>query len=419
MSPELVRLVTEYFQSDGQPSRDALVPRIEQESGGSIAAVAEAVASARLWPDPIPETGVVSVQLAGARVPVSYRVPQGYDPRTGHPLVLCMPSRSVDPLEQARAMLGAAVEGFVVASPASAIGGSVHYENSGAADLAALLRELRRTFHINSARMYVFGVDGGADAAWMAAVSHAHLLAGVIAVEGYPRVPFPDQVYPFLLGNLARLPVLSVHTACSDESSPRRCRAVARHNEFIIALAERAHWPIARVVSDRAPAGPFVPPPDATAALLGGVKGPPPKQTSHWFRYSEEGQSDWLTQLRFRGEVWDDSQLSILPAGGTPRDAYIAKVVQEHLAYLGGRVEGQTITVETRRCAEIELSLPVSLVDLERPVTIRINGKRRLKGMIRPSIKTMLETAFERWEFQRPVVARLRFTIPRDALNPD
>lgn len=118
------------------------------------------------------------------------------------------------------------------------------------------------------------------------------------------------------------------------------------------------------------------------------------------------------------GDVWEAEQLSILPAPTSDRDLFIKEVVAGKLAYLSGRIEDQTITIETRRCARIDLLLPDGLLDLDRPITVRCNGKKRYEGLADRSNRTLLSTAYETWDFQRLSVARLSFSIKADPGRP-
>jgi hypothetical protein len=141
-----------------------------------------------------------------------------------------------------------------------------------------------------------------------------------------------------------------------------------------------------------------------------------PRAVSHWFRYPSQGHAGWLRVLKFRGEVWEDEQLSIVTRSGADFDVYVRDVIQSKLAYLGGRIEGQLVQVETRGCERIEVMLGPSFVDFERPVTITINGTRRVRDkIIRPDIPTMLAAAYEEWDFQRLILARMPFTVKSDA----
>ena len=90
-------------------------------------------------------------------------------------------------------------------------------------------------------------------------------------------------------------------------------------------------------------------------------------------------------------------------------------MLKDKLFYIGGRIEDQTIHIETKRCAEIELRLFEKMVDFQKPITVIVNGRKRHEGLIRPSTTTLLEAAFEDWEFQRVVFAKLTFSIRADS----
>ena len=111
------------------------------------------------------------------------------------------------------------------------------------------------------------------------------------------------------------------------------------------------------------------------------------------------------------------AQYSQTASPATDQDRYITDIIQNKLAYLSARIDGQIITIETRRCARIELLLPLGLVDFSKPVTVRCNGRKRYDRLIQPSIRTMLETAYQDWEFQHPAVAKLSLSIKSNARN--
>ena len=85
------------------------------------------------------------------------------------------------------------------------------------------------------------------------------------------------------------------------------------------------------------------------------------------------------------------------------------------MAYVGGRIDRQVIRIKTRRCREIELRLTPSMVDLDKPVTVYCNDRRRHQGLIPRSIETLLTCAHDEWAFQHPVAATIRISIRSDA----
>ena len=130
-----------------------------------------------------------------------------------------------------------------------------------------------------------------------------------------------------------------------------------------------------------------------------------------WFRYPEQGNAGWLRATDLAGDVWDDEQISIAVTASSDRDGFITETIKQKLFYIGGQIDGQTITVETKRVAAIELRLSPEQVDFSKPVTIFINGRNRFEGLLEPSIKDLLESAYEDWDFQHPAHVRKSFSI--------
>jgi hypothetical protein len=113
--------------------------------------------------------------------------------------------------------------------------------------------------------------------------------------------------------------------------------------------------------------------------------------------------------------VWEDDQLSIVPSPATDGDRFITDTIAEKLAFVGGHINGQTITIETRRCGGVELRLGPGQVNFTQPIVIVCNGRKRFEGLIRPSITDLLESAYEDWFFRHPVYARKTFAIRTDS----
>ncbi|MGB2988073.1 MAG: hypothetical protein WBE26_19570 [Phycisphaerae bacterium] len=416
--PTLTELVVGFFRSEDPGQRTAIIKSIEEVAGGDLNLVIDAIETAKLWPALKGEDGTFTFDSnTFGPISVAYRLPPAYDPARPHPLMICMPRNGGSPhttLAFASIICGDALRDHVLLSPAGRIGGSFHQPAAAAADLPALLREARRRIHIDANRVFLFGSGAGADAAWMAAIMHADLFAGAITMSGYPRVPYPEQAYPFLLENLRQLAVLAVWVSPDDSQATARDKVVGHHNRAIIRFAKRTSLPIIGIETPHVGALALKPPADALLHLLDRRRPSRADSVSHWFRYPGQGHAGWLRQMRFLRDVWEGEQLSILPSPTTDRNEFITEVIQGKMAYLGGWVEGQTVEIETHNCARIELLLPAGLVDFDRPITVRCNGKKRYSGMLRPNIRTLLETAYDRWEFQRPPVARLSFSIKSD-----
>jgi hypothetical protein len=130
-----------------------------------------------------------------------------------------------------------------------------------------------------------------------------------------------------------------------------------------------------------------------------------------WLRYLPQGNAGWLRATELAGDVWDDEQISIAVTASADRDDFITQTFKQKLFYLSGHIDGQTITIETKRIEGIELRLSPAQVDFSKSVVIVINGRKRFEGLLEPSIKDLLESAYEDWDFQHPAHWRKSFTI--------
>ncbi len=153
---------------------------------------------------------------------------------------------------------------------------------------------------------------------------------------------------------------------------------------------------------------------ETLSAFISRSRAAPGQPITHWFRYPAQGDVGWLRALKAYGDVWTEDQLSIVVNPTADRDAFVTDVLKDKLFYIAGHVDGQTITIETKRVAEIELRLYDGMVDFGRPITVIINGRKRHEAVVKPNIGTLLESAYEEWEFQRLVFVKLIFSIRPD-----
>ncbi|MHC4695284.1 MAG: hypothetical protein ACYTFA_00925 [Planctomycetota bacterium] len=412
--------VDAFFRARNSEVRDELASSIADAVGGDIRAVARAVETANLWVELPSDRGVFQFEsTAIGPVGVSYALPVGYDPARRYPTIVCMPEMGAsadNTLALAEALLGPQTGEFILICPHQRIGGSFHQPTAAAEDLRRFVRLIRKRIHTDTDRMCLFGIGAGGEAAWLAAIAHADLFSGVVTLSAYPRVLYPEQAYTLLLGNLKDIAVLTVWWSADDPRATARQRVVAAHNRGIVEFAKQVSLPITGV---ELPYGtpPHVPA-DEAFAVLNRRRPKPGHAVSHWFRYPAQGTTGWLRQAKHAGEVWEADQLSILPSPATDRDGFMQDVIKANLGYIGGRVEGQTITIEAQRCARIDLLFVDGMIDLASPVTVVCNRRERHEGMIRPSIKTLLDSAYAQWDFRRLVWAQRSFSIKARAAGP-
>lgn len=417
VSAELQQLVDAYFEVQDREERQALVASIEKVAGHDARLVAEALKHVDVW-SAAPE-GPVNMFFAGRgrpRVAAVFEIPLGYTSDQAYPAVICIPDSGLEPevmLTKARQYLGEFSDDFIVVATTAEIAGTFHQNKRERTKLRTLVKMLRKRLHTDTNRLYVLGVGTGADAAWLAAIRHPDLFAGVIAINGYPNVPYPRQSYPLLLQSLRDVPTLSMWNAPAADSSEtaERAAAVASHNRAIARLAADAFLPF-RIMEMPATA-PLEdrPPVDALSEILARDRAPGPQTVERWFRYPSHGRSAWLRQRKFAGDVWDDAAISIVSGADVDRHDYVTSVLREKMAHIGGRIDGQTITIEVSRTAGVALALPLGVLDPAKKVTVICNGRTRHDSRLPPAIDTILADAYEQWEFQAPAAVRLSLSV--------
>lgn len=433
--PTVTDLLEKYLYTDDVKQRAELVGDIEKGANGSVETVVEALTHVKFGAAlPGPDLMFPVSLSANESAVASCVLPQNYRPSSPHPLLLWMPDDSTPRkhqwllsaqrlLQDDYSVAGPNIENFVllqIEKPDNARSLARLWSDTGLA--RRVLREARKRIHLDTDRIYLLGNGAGGESAWSVALHSPDLFAGMITTDSFPRLPYPAQVYPFLLGNLQRLPVASTWAGDSttdgesQDSGERLIKAIrpaALHNRAVVETARKLSLDITGIEWNARDQGAAAK--DKVQSTLsrvlaercGSVNAP----VSHWFRYPEHGEARWLRQTSFAGEVWEGDQLSILTTADTDRDRFIAGVIQDKLAFLGGRIEGQTITIEARRCAEIDLLLYEGSIDWGRPVVVMCNGKQRYSGMVRPSMKTLLEAAYTDWDFQHPLLAKLPLSI--------
>ncbi len=424
--PALETLVGRYFHEASEAERGKLLAQIREAVTGSWEVVRDAVQTMSLWDDvPGPDRVVVQTASAG-EVGLIYR---GFnDPaqleRRG--LVLCMsaaPGLGEAGLTIQRAMmiLGPTLyeHSFVVALD-KPVAHTFHQHPAAGDDLRKIMRELRRRFRLDTDRVFLFGYGEGGAGTWNVAMFHPQFSAGAVIVASHPRLPYPEQLVPLLLPNLGGLPVLSVFEDAEEPTAGPDVLPAAIYNRAIVQFGEQHGLSLRGLETSFRPMETAQQADDlpSSAAIERDVlpvaqhrRPPPGGDVSRWFRYPSQGDLGWVRATKWHAEPWVGEQVSIAPGAGTDRDEFITAFFKENLFRLAGRIEGQIITLETKGIAEVEVVFYEGMVDLTRPITVTINGRKRHEAIIKPSIETLLEEAYADWEFQRVAVARLVFTI--------
>ena len=403
-----------YFRSADSEERKEIGRRIEKVANGCFDAIALKLPTLTLWPRLAEREGrlVLSLNKSGKHE-CAFRLPEAYDPARSWPLIVWFGDRGASVEEAIRSLAE-----FIVVVPDRPLNGRFFEPDRESSDLRSFVRELRRLFHVDADRVYLFGHAAGGERAWLSAMLYPDLFAGVFVSDAYPRLPYPGAAYPIFLRNLSNVPVVSVWHPPTEQAVATEQILFRAQQERIAEWSGRINLPIRTVIVDpSASDGQAVRTP-LIHSLLALRRKSTPTNIDHWFRYPEHGRAYWIECTQWSGEAFEAEEFSILPSAKIDRNEFIAETIKGWLGYLGATVEGQTIRVETKGCAAIRLSIPIGLVDLQKPVTVNCNGLTRWEGRIEPKTEALLQNAYESWDFSHPVAAEVTFSIRRDGTPP-
>jgi len=415
-SPPLPELIATYLQTPDATERRRLADRISSRSDGDIPAVIAVLQSAPLWsPTDSPEGSHPLALPSGGVIEVRYRVPPDYDAATALPLILVVSEGdAAQTIEHLTMRLGESANRYILVCPQRWPGETFHHPAQEATEFREMVVAIRRAFHTDTDRWYLHGSGPAGDAAWLAAILHRDIFAGLFVCGSYPKMPHAEHLYPLLLPNLADTRVLSVWQRPKSGETSGRDAVVAAHNHAVLDLALLRFVGLTGVEKSTADEDPPWPSPERLNELLSARRSPMADRMSHWFRYAGQGRVGPLLQAQYRGDEWTSSQLSILPGPSVDRDTYVSDILKDHLAFLACRRDGAIYRLETRNCAGVNLLIPFAHLNSERQITVYCNDAVRYDKPVAPSMRTLLENAYVTWDFKRPVAAEISISIRRD-----
>ncbi|HNO76541.1 MAG TPA: hypothetical protein PKN33_00650 [Phycisphaerae bacterium] len=411
--------VSTYLTSDSKAEQGQALRELGSDT---LADVVEAIGKVNLWEDK--EAGYSSRKIAvstegkrgGKTLDVEVHLPEGYDAKTAYPLLIAFHGQGGNGQQFIRAsvaLLGEHAKDFIVAAPTDYNGMWLGSSAAESAEPLALIGGLKHLFHIDTDRIYVLGYSQGGHASFLLATFYKDQLAAAVSLAGTCAIQMGAECLDVLLPNIHTTPVLAVYGA-DDQSKDEATEApigIAVWNRYIKQQAEKLNLPITMIELPGVGHGGVIPPKDAFAEILTKKRPPLSKTVSHRFRYTTQARDGWLRQTQFSGDPWTSQQLIVSPANNETVGEAMTAMLKEKLGYLGGKIDGQTIHIETHLCGQIEVLLNDDLVDLDKPITIVVDGTVRFEGTAKRKLRTMLDIAKDDWEFQR--LFPVRFEVGR------
>ncbi len=412
---KLPDLVEAYFRSSDPVTRSTLLDEIELRKDATILAVRDILAHVSLW-DAKP-SGFSSFRFQterGDATSVHVHVPRGYDPAKAYPLLIALHGqggRGEGYIRFALSLLGDRMHDYIVAAPTQYKGWWVGSTLKESEDPMAIIRKLKRMYHIDSDRVYVNGYSMGGHSSFLAAVLHTDQFAGVVPLAGSLMTQLGWEAAELMLPNVRSLPMLvvwgngDVHDRFGNVDKVGK--GIHGANLHVRGVSKRFDLGLDMVELDGVGHSGVKPPPERFSEILRRVRPHVVKKFDHWFRYPSQGRMCWLRLAEYQGIPWKGRRFVVRLKPGEVYSEGALRTMKLRLAYVGGEIDGQTIRVETRKCKSIDVVLHDGLVDLDRDVVVEWKGEKVFGGRVTPSVRTMLELAYEDWDFQRLFPVRL------------
>jgi pimeloyl-ACP methyl ester carboxylesterase len=371
-------LVREYLDTPDAERADHLLSTILADDRYGPAVVRDLILRPR---DSGPaSTGVqlnVPISVRGQPYSFALSVPENYQPTHAYGLVICLHGAGFTGeayLDRWKPRLG---DDYILACPTYGMGA---WWNRSAEELVlSTMRAVWSRYHIDRNRVFLTGMSNGGIGTWIIGMHHADLFAGIAPMAS----GIDDVLYPFL-SNLRTTPVYMIHGSQDEVMPVRLSRELAAEltklgYEFVYREHDRTH-PMA--------GGHFFPR-EELPALVDWMNQhrrtvlPPhlsvTRDASHLeaFAWARIDATDRIAV--FSENLFDGTDRFITDRVYAKLDAQIA--------------ERNRIEVRTEHVLRYSLFLNDELIDLSRPVVVITNGTESFRGLLKPSVETMLRQA--------------------------
>ncbi len=400
-APEsLAPLIHRYLDTEDSVEAERLLEAILSRSDASIETVSHTLEVERGFQNQ--PTGAVpreQINIRGRLYPLSLSIPSTYRPSKEYSLVVCLHGAGFtgeEYLERWRARLG---DDFGLACPTYPSGA---WFTRHAEDLVLeTIRHVRRRFHVDLDRIFLTGMSNGGIGAWLIGMHHAPLFAGIAPMAS----GLDDALMPFL-ENLRNTPIYIIHGVKDQVMPVELSRSIVRELDALgyphVYREHRREHPMA--------GGHYFPReelPELVAWFSEQRRNPVPssitvvREASHFqtFAWVRIDTTDQIAAFS------DDLISKHDELTKTKRYARIAVA-----ATATNRIE-----VETSHVHRYTLFLNDRLVDFSKPVTVETNKQVSFRGMIVPSVETLLRQVRVRQDPRQLFPAQLSVQVPPQA----
>lgn len=245
--------------------------------------------------------------------------------------------------------------------------------------------EASRTLNVDPDRLYVTGMSVGGHGAWIAGAARSDTWAAVLPVSGSPGriLVAMSEIY---LKNFRHLPVYATVGGDDEEiaAMARKGQSVMKRFENVSqldVLEKRGH----ESFDDRAEAL------LDWAAELRRARHP---AKLDWYGGQDLGRRHfWVEVLK---DATKERPLEIETVKGM-----VSRAIPVRPFHVIAEVRGQEVSVHTKDVTRLRLSFSPAMLDLEKDVVVKLNGRVEWKGRPAPSVRTLLDSSLSRRDRSR------------------
>ncbi|HVT43864.1 MAG TPA: alpha/beta hydrolase-fold protein [Thermoanaerobaculia bacterium] len=415
---EILRDLRAWHASTDDEQRRELARRIERDAGFDRRRLSEWLHRIAELPEHEPGRFEMDVDAGhGQSRRVTVRIPRGYDAAKRWPVIYALhPSGSngrlwIDYLER---ILGRRIDEFLVVAPTGYRQTGLDAPPPFTRDHAAILREVKREFHVDSNRVHALGYSLGGYAAWAVALFHSELFASIVPMgAAFTVPPSDDGLWRLMLPNFRHVPVLWVWGGADAHQvtgiDGKSIGGIAVLNRKFLELTREENLPITTVVIPGRGHNDFMePPPRALTRILSARRVELPRRVERTFRHLHQGSVYWLEAETWNGPSWGNQTIASHPEKGESSERALGRAIAPRLGMLAGEIEGQTIRIRRRNIGSMVVWIEEGMIDWKKPLVVEIDGRRIFEGVVAPDLHLALSEAARTGDLDRLRWARIR-----------
>ena len=395
--PSLQHMVLDYVQGSTEHSSDELLSQILEHPEATLQSIEAAIRDIPQYRKaPVGAQPQRSVLVKGKIASYAFFVPPSYDPAQSYPLIVCLHGAGFTGESYLGRWVPRLEDRYILACPTISMG--AWWTRFGENLALAVLAEVAGQYHIDPDRIFLTGMSNGGIGAWIIGMHHADLFAGIAPMAS----GIDDVLFPFIQ-NLMNTPVYVIH------GEKDRIMPVRLSRDLVQEMKRRGishHYREHQWTHPHA-GGHFFPRqelPDLIAWF------DQQRRTSLPSKITVVRDATHLTPLSWVRPDTTEEIAAFTENLIDGRDELISQMVYSKLQ--AEITDSNTIVVSSKRVKRYTLFLNDQLIDFSRPIVIHTNGRQSFEGIVKPSIKTLLQGARQYPKRDLLFSAKLTLEVP-------